>query len=135
MLALFKEISSGNQGSMAPLGIGLSMLSLMTTLVVLAAGSIYLSERRLTAVAESTALYVLANSPDLQSPSLPRLAGQFLEVHPLQGLQQVSLIESFSPDGFTVRVRLCSLWRPIFDSYMFSEVGMICSEGLARRGR
>lgn len=135
MLALFREIRTGDRGSMAPLGIGLSMLSLMTTLVVLAAGSTYLSERRLTAVAESTALYVLANSPDLQSQSLPRLAGQFLEIHPLKGLQQVSLIDSSSPDGLTVRVRLCSLWRPIFDSYMFSEVGMICSEGLARRGR
>lgn len=135
MPALFRETRTGDQGSMAPLGIGLSMLSLMTTLVVLAAGSIYLSERRLTAVAESTALFVLANSPDLQSQGLPRLAGQFLEIHPLKGLQQVSLIDASSPDGLTVRVRLCSLWRPIFDSYMFSEVGMICSEGLARRGR
>ena len=24
--------------------------------------------------------------------------------------------------------------RPLFDSYIFSDVGMICSEGLARRG-
>jgi hypothetical protein len=120
---------------MAPLGIGLSLLSLMTTLVILAAGSLYLSERRLTSVAESTALYALAKSDVISNQSLPRYAGEFLELHPLKGLQQVSLIESSSRDGFTVRVRLCSLWRPLFDSYIFSDVGMICSEGFARRGK
>jgi hypothetical protein len=132
---LFRTISSLEQGSMAPLGIGLSMLSLVTTLVILAAGSFYLSERRLTSVAESAALYVLSKSETLSNQSLPRYAGEFLELHPMKGLQQVALIEASSPDGLTARVRLCSLWRPIFDSYMFPEVGMICSEGLARRGK
>lgn len=122
-------------GSMAPIGIGLSLLSLLTTLVILAAGSFYLSERRLTAVAESTALYALAKSDTISNQYLPRYAGEFLEVHPLKGLQQVSLIEASTRDGFTVRVRLCSLWRPIFNVYIFSDVGIICSEGLARRGR
>ncbi len=135
MLRQCRLISSCDRGSMAPLGIGLSMLSLMTTLVILAAGSFYLSERRLTSVAESTALYALSRSDDLSDQSLPRYAGEFLELHSLKGLQQVSLIEARTPDGTTVRVRLCSLWRPIFDSYIFSDVGMICSEGLARRGK
>lgn len=135
MLRLCKEFRSDEQGSMAPLGIGLSLLSLMTTLVILAAGSFYLSERRLTSVAESTALYALSQSSVLSNQSLPRLAGEFLELHPLKGLMQVSLIEASSQDGLTVRVRLCSLWRPIFELYIFSDVGMICSEGLARRGR
>jgi hypothetical protein len=120
---------------MAPLGIGLSLLSLMTTLVILAAGSFYLSERRLTSVAESTALYALSKSVVLSNQNLPRFAGEFLELHSLKDLKQVSLIEASSQDGLTVRVRLCSLWRPLFDVYIFSEVGMICSEGLARRGR
>jgi hypothetical protein len=135
VLRVCRESRSDEQGSMAPLGIGLSLLSLMTTLVILAAGSVYLSERRLTSVAESTALYVLSQSDVLASQSLPRFAGEFLELHPLNGLHQVSLIEASSQDGLTVRVRLCSLWRPIFEVYIFSEVGMICSEGLARRGR
>jgi hypothetical protein len=120
---------------MAPLGIGLSLLSLMTTLVILAAGSLYLSERRLTTVAESTALYALAKSETISDQTLPRYAGEFLEMHPLRGLQQVSLIEASTQDGLTVRVKLCSLWRPLFDTYIFSEVGMICSEGFARRGK
>jgi len=132
---LCKEFRSSEWGSMAPLGIGLSLLSLMTTLVILASGSIYLSESRLTTVAESTALYALAKSDLISNQSLPRYAGEFLEIHPLKGLQQVSLIEASSRDGYTVRVRLCSLWRPLFDSCMFSDVGMICSEGFARRGK
>ena len=135
MLRLCRESRSGEQGSMAPLGMGLALLSLTTTLVILAAGSFYLSERRLTSVAESTALYALSQSDVLSNQNLPRFAGEFLEMHPLKGLQQVSLIEATAQDGFTVRVRLCSLWRPIFEVYIFSEVGMICSEGLARRGR
>jgi hypothetical protein len=135
VLRLCRESKSAEQGSMAPLGIGLSLLSLMTTLVILASGSFYLSERRLTSVAESTALYALSESTVLSNQSLPRFAGEFLEQHPLRGLTQVSLIEASSQDGQTVRVRLCSLWRPIFELYIFSEVGMICSEGLARRGR
>jgi hypothetical protein len=130
-----REYRSAEQGSMAPLGIGLSLLSLMTTLVILAAGSFYLSERRLTSVAESTALYALSKSFVLSNQNLPRFAGEFLELHSLKGLKQVSLIEASSQDGLTVRVRLCSLWRPLFDVYIFSEVGMICSEGLAHRGR
>jgi hypothetical protein len=135
VLRLYRESRSGEQGSMAPLGMGLALLSLTTTLVILAAGSFYLSERRLTSVAESTALYALSQSDVLSNQNLPRFAGEFLEMHPLKGLQQVSLIEATTQDGFTVRVRLCSLWRPIFEVYIFSEVGMICSEGLARRGR
>jgi hypothetical protein len=131
---LFSLSIASERGSMAPLGIGLSLLSLMTTLVILAGGSLYLSERRLTSVAESTALYAIAKSDALSNQSLPRYAGEFLEMHPLSGLQQVSLIEASTRDGYTVRVRLCSLWRPLFDSYIFSDVGMICSEGLARRG-
>lgn len=135
MLKHYRESRFSELGSMAPLGIGLSLLSLMTTLVILAAGSLYLSERRLTSVAESTALYALSKSEVLSNQLLPRFAGEFLGLHSLQGLKQVSLIEASSQDGYTVRVKLCSLWRPIFEVYIYSEVGTICSEGLARRGR
>ena len=135
MQKLCRDFRYSERGSMAPLGIGLSLLSLMTTLVILASGSLYLSERRLTSVAESTALYALAKSDLISNQSLPRYAGEFLEMHPLKGLHQVSLIEASSRDGYTVRVRLCSIWRPLFDNYIFSDVGMICSEGFARRGK
>ncbi len=52
-----KDSKSKDCGSMALFGIGLAVLSLVTVLIVLASGSVYLTERRLTTVAEATALY------------------------------------------------------------------------------
>lgn len=126
---------SGEQGSLAPLGIGLAMVSLATVLAILAAGSLYLTERRLTSVAESAALSVLVEADGNLSQDLSVLASSYLKKLPLRGPDQVSLVEASSLDMKTVRIRLCSLWRPIFENYMFSEMGKVCSEGLARRGR
>jgi hypothetical protein len=125
----------GEQGSLAPLGIGLAMVSLGTVLAIVASGSLYLTERRLTGVAESAALSVLFEADGNLSQDLSVLANRYLEKLPLRGLHQVTLIEASSSELKTVRVRLCSLWRPIFENYMFSEMGKVCSEGLARRGR
>jgi hypothetical protein len=126
---------SGEQGSLAPLGIGLAMVSLATVLAILAAGSLYLTERRLTSVAESAALSVLVEADGNLSQDLSVLASSYLKKLPLRGPDQVSLVEASSLDMKTVRIRLCSLWRPIFENYRFSEIGKVCSEGLARRGR
>jgi hypothetical protein len=123
------------QGSLAPLGIGLAMLSLTAVLAILASGSLYLTERRLTTVAESTAIAVLIDSQGNLDQSLAFLARNWLEQQPLRGLYQVELVEASSADKRTVRVRLCSSSRPLFANYMFSEIGRVCSEALARRGR
>jgi hypothetical protein len=123
------------QGSLAPLGLGLALVSLATVLVVVASGSVYITERRLTSVAESTALAVLIAAKGDLSRDLSSLALEYLREIPPRGLHEVDLIEAASPDSKTVRVRLCSTWRPIFENYMFSEIGRVCSEGLARRGR
>jgi hypothetical protein len=104
-------------------------------LVVVASGSLYLTERRLTGVAESTALAVLEIADGDLSQNLFPVASGYLAQLPLHGLDQVSVVEASSADLKTVRIRLCSVWRPIFENYMFSEIGRVCSEGLARRGR
>jgi hypothetical protein len=57
-----RDSDSNESGSLAPLGIGLAMLSLTLVLAILAAGSLYLTERRLTTVAESTAIAVLIDA-------------------------------------------------------------------------
>jgi hypothetical protein len=111
------------------------MVSLATVLAILAAGSLYLTDRRLTGVAESAALSVLVEADGNLSQDLSVLASSYLKKLPLRGPDQVSLVEASSLDMKTVRIRLCSLWRPIFENYMFSEIGKVCSEGLARRGR
>ena len=129
------DSEDNQQGSLAPLGIGLAILSLTAVLSILGAGSLYLNERRLTTVAESTALAVLIDAKGNLSQSLVPFARNWLEELELRGLYQVELMEASSVDQKTVRVRLCSSSRPIFPNYIFSEIGRVCSEALARRGR
>ena len=130
-----RDSDSSERGSLAPLGIGLAMLSLTLVLAILAAGSLYLTERRLTTVAESTAIAVLIDVQGNLAQPLAPIASKWLGSQPLRGLFQVELVEVSSIDQRSVRVRLCSNSKPIFENYMFSEIGRVCSEALARRGR
>ena len=130
-----RDSDSNESGSLAPLGIGLAMLSLTLVLAILAAGSLYLTERRLTTVAESTAIAVLIDAKGNLAQPLAPMASWWLAKQPLRGLFQVELVEVTSKDQRSVRVRLCSSSRPLFENYMFSEIGRVCSEALARRGK
>lgn len=131
----FFESWEAEKGSIAPLGIGLAALSLSVVLLTLSASSAYLTDRRLTSIAESTAYAVLKQSSDEPDRQLDYLAEEFLGKHPLRGIRQLQLISVSVVDQLTVRVRLCSRLEPLILGYVFSEVGTICSEGLARRGR
>lgn len=135
MLTRASAFSSSEQGSLAPLGIGLATICLAAVVAIVASGSLYLTERRLTGVAESTALSVLIEAEGNLEQNLFPLASRYLGDSPLRGLHQVGIVEATSVDQKTVRIRLCSVWQPIFENYMFSEIGRVCSEGLARRGR
>ena len=135
LLMQARDSDLDQHGSLAPLGVGLAMLSLTAVLAILTSGSLYLTERRLTSVAESTALAVLIDAEGNLQQNLAPLARSWLDQQPLGGLDQVELIDASSSDQLTVRVRLCSSSLPIFANYMFSEIGRVCSEALARRGR
>ena len=130
-----RDSDSNERGSLAPLGIGLAMISLALVLSTLSAGSLYLTERRLTTAAESTAVAVLIDARGNLAQPLSPMASRWLATQPLRGLHQVQLMEVSSVDQRSVRVRLCSSSRPIFENYMFSEIGKVCSEALARRGK
>ena len=130
-----RDSDSNERGSLAPLGIGLAMISLALVLAILSAGSLYLTERRLTTAAESTAIAVLIDARGNLAQPLSPMASRWLATQPLWGLHQVQLMEVSSVDQRSVRVRLCSSSRPIFENYMFSEIGKVCSEALARRGK
>jgi hypothetical protein len=130
-----RDSDSSERGSLAPLGIGLAMISLSLVLSILSAGSLYLTERRLTTAAESTAIAVLIDARGNLAQPLSPMASRWLATQPLRGLHQVQLMEVSSVDQRSVRVRLCSSSRQIFENYMFSEIGKVCSEALARRGK
>lgn len=135
MLTQARDSEDGEVGSLAPLGVGMATLSLAIVLAVLSSASLYLTERRLTSVAEATAISVLIDARGNLSQQLSTFASEWLQLQPLAGLDGVQLIEVVSVDQRTVRVRLCSNSKPVFENYMFSEMGRVCSEALARRGR
>lgn len=130
-----RDSDPNERGSLAPLGIGLATLSLTLVLAILASGSLYLTERRLTTVAESTAIAVLIDAKGNLAQPLTPIASRWLGAQLLRGLHQVELVEVSSIDQRSVRVRLCSSSRSIFENYMFSDIGKVCSEALARRGK
>ena len=135
MLQQVRASKSNELGSLAPLGIGLATLSLSVVLLVLASGSLYITERRLTTAAEATAIAVLFDANGNLAQPLTPMALKWLEKQSFRGLHKVELAEVDSEDERTVLVRLCSSSMPIFANYMFSEIGKVCSEALARRGR
>ncbi|CAB4624435.1 unannotated protein [freshwater metagenome] len=135
LLTRASACKDSERGSLALLGIGLALVSLTAILAILSAGSLYLTDRRLTGAAEATALSVVAEANGNLSQPLEPMASRFLSQLPLRGLREVTLVDTSVDDERTVRVKLCSRWFPIFENYIFSENGKVCSEGLARLGR
>ena len=122
-------------GSVAPLGIGLAVLSLFTVLATASAGTLFLADRRLTTVAESTALALATDNQIYSESDLNLQARRFISSLPGNRLGNIEVLEASVQDGVTVRVSLCSNWINPIRSYSISETGKICSEGLARRGK
>lgn len=123
------------KGSMALLGIAFAMLALASTLVILSAGAVYLSERRLTWLAESTALSVLDSSEGNLGQNLNSYAEQFVGLYEGKGLRNIRVISVGTQDGKTVKVELCGNFEGLFGGYLFRVGAPVCSEGLARLGR
>lgn len=123
------------RGSVAPLGIGLAMLSLFAVLLTMSAGTLFLTDRRLTSLAEATALAISTDSEILSDRNLLFEAREFIGSLPGTRLRDVEIVEASAADGLTVRVVLCSSWVNPLRVYSISDTGKICSEGLARRGR
>jgi hypothetical protein len=126
---------SKDSGSIAPLGLGLATLSLFLVLVLVSASGLLLEERRLTSIAESTALAIYRDS-GLENPNqLESLAVSHLGSIAYWRNEPIEVVEATSPDGLTVRVRLCSNTKIILPIQLLSEYGKVCAEGLARAGR
>ncbi len=123
------------KGSVAPLGIGLALLSLFTVLATASAGTLFLADRRLTTVAEATALALATDNEIFLDLNLHHQARQFVDSLPLNRLGAIEIVEVSVEDGSTIHVLLCSNWINPIRSYSISETGKICSEGLARRGK
>jgi hypothetical protein len=92
---------NGDDGSTAPLAIGLALLSLAVILTTVVASSLFLFQKRLLTLAEATALFTASTGEPAQV-FLSQVKGN------KTGL--VAVVKDQMIDGRTAEVRLCSEW-------------------------
>jgi hypothetical protein len=111
------------RGSIAPLAIGLALLSLAAILTTVAASSLFLHQKRLLSLAESTALFAVATSEPAQT---------FLSQVTDPKLGPVTVAKEQVIDGQTVEVRLCSQWVSPFALVGLPLTQIVCAEARSR---
>lgn len=112
-------------GSIAPLAIGLAMLSLATILVAASVSSAFVLERRLTTLAEFAALSGAENGLS---------AVDFLAQANPSGYRDLTVAKDDVLDGKTTEVVICASWLPPLPSIITLGSRMICAQGAARAG-
>lgn len=112
-----------DRGSMAPLGIGLGLLSLLTVLVVLAAGSLFVFQKRLTNFSESAVLYVASGAGTAKDFAL--------SVWQLTA-ENLSVKDELLSDGRTYRVTSCADWLNPLPISILPISFSVCSHAQAR---
>ena len=121
MWSRIQHIVYDQRGSMAPLGIGLFFFSLVFGITAVSATSMFVFQKRLTTLAESTALFVAAGTGDAAS-FLATIGGTKLED------------TSIDADQRTVVAKVCATWRaPVVTLRSFAKT-QICSHASARAG-
>lgn len=114
-----------DSGSIAPLAIGLALLSLTAVLMSVSAGSMFLLERRLTSLAEFAALSRAATRMSVV---------EFLREAKLEGYSGLTVTKDEVVDGFTSEVRICSQWNAPLPTFLRFEGRQVCGFGAARAG-
>jgi hypothetical protein len=117
--------SSNESGSMAPLGIGLFALSLAFVLVISAASSLFVFQKRLTNYAEMAAIYVLSH--DAAVSDFQHRVGN-------QNLLELDLSQQILNDGLTVKITACAKWIASVTTYVSLPATRICSNASSRAG-
>ena len=116
---------TSEEGSIAPLALGLAILSAATILVTAVSTSVYLHERRLVSLAESMAI---ANTEqDLSVDSLRSLLAP-------SSLRIASVKQELLSDGSTNQVTVCANWNPPFFTPWTASQVMVCGKAQARSG-
>jgi hypothetical protein len=120
-----RNVYSPDVGSVAPLGIGLALLSLSAILAFTAASSIFLLQRRLITLSEfaslSGARYGLS-------------AEVFLRESGPSGMKGLRVEADQVLDGVTRQVTICSRWQSPFPGFTKFLQPEICGSGAARAG-
>ena len=114
------------RGSIAPLAIGLLLMSLATVAVVVSATSLFVEHRRLQTLAESAAI---ASASRVMSVSefLTNLPAKYAD-----SFSNLRLSREQNLDGSTIEVVLCADWlNPIATAFVGTK-DVVCAEAKAR---
>lgn len=112
---------SDSTGSIAPLGIGLFLFSMVLLLVISSATSLFVFQKRLTNIAESAALFVAqSNEP---AAEYLRLAGH---------AKSINISNKTLADRVTVEVIACDNWSPMFQTFLGVAGRQVCAHAAAR---
>jgi hypothetical protein len=118
------RVAEGRElGSIAPLGIGLSILMLAILGLTTSSISVFQLQARLRTLAEFAALNAAATGMG---------ASEFLELGHPQGFKDLKLQSQTQDDGLTIKVVFCSSWSAPFAGYLPLQDRQICATGMAR---
>jgi hypothetical protein len=112
-----------DRGSVAPLGIGLAMLSLAAVMVFVSASSLFVMQKRLTTMAEAAALSEVSNGTSVS---------EYLLGAGVTGFHDLKIAKESQADGVTVEVTLCASWQSPIRVLNLLRMQVICSSGAAR---
>jgi hypothetical protein len=122
---LSMHIAKGERGSISPLLIGFLFFSLATVLVVVSATSLIIFQKRLTGLAEASALW-----GEQTGRSAEEFLGKLQDTH----FEMLSIKDDAEFDGHTRYVELCAKWQPPLVVPWVTDSAVVCSRGLARSG-
>ena len=97
-----RKVLSNDVGSIAPLGIGLFLFSLIFSLTTVSAVSMFIFQKRLTTLAESTAIFVAGGNGE---------AADFVNLTGKPNFESLQLATNFAADQTTVIAKACAIWR------------------------
>ena len=126
-------------GSVAPLGIGLALLALTMELATALASSLFLFQRRLSELADSTAISVrqeLGEPVDtVTNASLLKLVENRMVL--LQSVKNSTIAglvaeSAAMKDAQTLDITLCATWRAPFSVAFLPSQAVVCSQSAAR---
>ena len=112
-----------DRGSIAPLAIGMALLSLAAILTTVAASSLFLHQKRLLTLAEATSLFAVSTSEPART---------FLSQVTDSRLGSVTVAKEQIIDGQTIEVRLCSQWVSPFSMVGLPLTQIVCAEARSR---
>lgn len=123
------RIFGNEEGSIAPLGIGLVIITAGLALTIICGASLFIFQKRLTNLAESAALFAGSHIQSVGSS-----AETFLSEVGTLNFENLSIRNDLLPDNKTVEAHACATWRPPIAAVDKISSLEVCSHAAVRSG-